>query len=328
MCYSATASIVNWIFGTAGCALLMRRHGLAEGVFYLVVVQMQLVEFLLHANPTCGGANATASIAGMLINHLEPMALWAGVHADPSCGRPPRWLYSLMRLYTAAAVLYTLYALGVQCTVVTPVSAPHLDWTWNYSGPAHDLFYALFLVVVNSISAMCLADGAVRCALLTASYVASYAVYGATHSVGAMWCFAATAGPYLLLAYKWLAGGDAFRHPPRRLRSVAEVCAGIARGLRRRLSYRDVDFDREAMGAPGVLLSTGRPPSSGGGGSAGSASLRGGSSVTLAGSSRTGEPRSWRLYVSPPEVGTNALSVQYLSEVGEWETAQVFLTRT
>ena len=233
MCSTAAASLVNWVFGTIGCVLLGVYGGVAEACFFFTVVAMQLVEFLIHLDPACGLLNATASVAGVVINHCEVIALWAGIRADPAAIHPPQWVHTMMRIYIALAILYSSFVLGWQCTRVSERSAPYLDWLWN-DGVGHVPFYIFFLVVMNVLSWTCLRDGAFMCLLATGSYLWSYALYNKYHAVGSVWCGLASLGPWLVLCYR-----AAVHRPLQRKHRVASVLLTLedmTLSLARRLS--------------------------------------------------------------------------------------------
>ncbi|KAG5183132.1 hypothetical protein JKP88DRAFT_273110 [Tribonema minus] len=234
MCATAGSSLANFCFGIVGCALLGRQHGLAECAFYAFVLLMQLVEMLLHMSPYCGAVNAGVTVAGIWLNHLQPIVMWASVRADPAARKPGPAVTALMRTYTWLAIIYSLSALtSVNCTLVNEVSAPFLYWAWNGCA-GHEAFYLLFLLTLSSVAWACLADASFHVFIILTSYAVSFAVYGRTRSVGRNWCFSASLAPWLLLAYKARVHGPHAK--PRRLRSVWAFAEKIPRALARRLS--------------------------------------------------------------------------------------------
>ena len=180
-----------------GSILLLRKGFIPEAVLYLCVVQMQLVEFFIWRNLRCDAFNRVVSRVGMVINHLEPIVFWlaiAYVYGLPS------WLNAWMFLFAAFSLMYTISVWKkTQCTTPSEQSAPHLYWQWNHEGPSFRLFYGFFLFSVVALSYFGLPQGHINAILALLSYFISMAIYGDKHTVGAMWCFAAAFGPWILL---------------------------------------------------------------------------------------------------------------------------------
>ncbi|KAF6252720.1 hypothetical protein COO60DRAFT_1643851 [Scenedesmus sp. NREL 46B-D3] len=211
MCFNARVSITTYLVGLAGCAELYRQGRAAEAMFYAWVVHMQLIEFFLwRLQPQCSadpawalGQNALVSKAGLIINHLEPVVLWLAISYLPQGSRQlPGWMHAVMVGFVLATAEYSRRVLSEQeslVTTVTPESAPHLHWKWN-EGRGGGLYYAAFVAVLCALAHYGLAYGRQNTVIIAASFAASFAVYGKQHSVGAMWCFAASLAPWLLLA--------------------------------------------------------------------------------------------------------------------------------
>jgi len=178
MCFNQSVSIQTYLIGMFG-SLLLYKQNRPLGAFYMTVIQMQLIEFILWSCSTsCSRLNALATKAGIVINHLEPL------------------LYALMTVkYTTVALRKDL------CTKVTPESAPHLQWQWNYED-GNGLYYVMFLLFLVLLSVYGLpADlGVLHAFIVVLTFAFSKVVYGRQKATGAMWCFFAAFVPYILLA--------------------------------------------------------------------------------------------------------------------------------
>ena len=53
MCFNKDVSILSYLIGFTGCILLYYRDYKIEGLFYLFIIQMQLIEYLLWLNNSC-----------------------------------------------------------------------------------------------------------------------------------------------------------------------------------------------------------------------------------------------------------------------------------
>ena len=83
MCFNAEISLATYLIGTIGSLKLWTAGFKPESLFYLWVVQMQLIEFLLWLtidpqdnerclSPFMSVFNSRISQLGVIINHLEP----------------------------------------------------------------------------------------------------------------------------------------------------------------------------------------------------------------------------------------------------------------
>ena len=186
----------TYLIGMFGSLLLYQKNE-ALGAFYMTVVHMQLIEFLLWSCQTCSSLNATTTKAGILINHIEPLVLYAMLF------RVLPWpVHAIAVLYTLMTIKYTAKAFRKpSCTTVTPESAPHLQWQWNYED-GNGMYYVLFLtfLIVTSIYGLPKDLGMIHAVVLFVTFAFSKAIYGRQKATGALWCFFAAFVPYIMLA--------------------------------------------------------------------------------------------------------------------------------
>jgi hypothetical protein len=201
MCFSARVSAATYVIGTIGTVALWKRGFKPEAVFYAVVIQMQLIELVLWTTqPECGRVNRMATVAGILVNHLEPIALWLAIIYFSR--HLPSWLHGVLIVFILLTIWYTIGAIrsdGTACTRVTTTSCPHLHWAWNRQAayPYYYIFFVLCLVLLSVYGLQ--PNGGKHALLLLISYMVSFVIYEDTHSTGAMWCFAAAFMPLVLL---------------------------------------------------------------------------------------------------------------------------------
>ena len=85
MCYNENVSITTYIIGMIGSIYLYTLNYIPESIFCITVIQMQLVEYFLWKNQNCNSdekqlhTNQTITNVGVIINHLEPIALYIGI---------------------------------------------------------------------------------------------------------------------------------------------------------------------------------------------------------------------------------------------------------
>lgn len=199
MCFNAPVSITTFLIGIIGSIRLYKLNFKAEALFYSWVVLMQLVEYFLWKNQPCNDTNLIVTNAGMLINHLEPIALWIGIILF-SEKQLPLPINIILLLYLFITIQYTrtyFQKNKLKCTSPTPESSPHLHWKWNY-GKHYQYYYSFFLICLVLLSLYGLKNGSINAFLLVASYLLSYVIYGDKHSVGAMWCLFAAFVPWII----------------------------------------------------------------------------------------------------------------------------------
>jgi hypothetical protein len=196
MCYSAPVSLATFLAGTGFSALV---YTLGDpfsrllGLFLGFVSLMQGVEFLLWRHQVCDTTHKALSIAGMILNHLQPLVLIAVTYAIYRRNGPT--LLALAALYTAVIIPYSaqyFHADRLQCTLPQNASCgdPHLIWTWNdlpFAVPVYLLFMVTFLLTAL------LGIGSYRSATIFAvTAVSTYAFSSLVYpraAVGALWCF-------------------------------------------------------------------------------------------------------------------------------------------
>jgi hypothetical protein len=199
MCFNAPVSLTTFLIGIIGSFRLYILNYKPEAIFYAWVVLMQLIEFVLWRNQPCNKTNLFMTNLGMIVNHLEPIALWVGILLF-SQKELPFLVNVLMIVFLVTTLYYTRLFLRknkIKCTTETEESSPHLHWKWNY-GPYYIPYYSLFLLCLFVLSVFGLNHGTINALLLVTSYLVSYVLYSDTKSVGAMWCFFAAFGPWLI----------------------------------------------------------------------------------------------------------------------------------
>ena len=209
MCFNEEVSLATYIVGVSGSAALFAIDKKPEALFYGTVIQMQLIEYLLWKNQdnsnetSCSTTNKNISKTGLIINHLEPVALFAGISLF-SKRKLPISVIVITYLYIIMTMIYTLYILENYkespraCTVETVESSPHLHWKWN-GEIYHTQFYTMFLIIIVMLSYFGLENGEINATLATAGFITSIAIYGKKHSAGSMWCLMAAFAPWILV---------------------------------------------------------------------------------------------------------------------------------
>jgi hypothetical protein len=209
MCYSKEVSLLTFFLGAGFSLLYAYSGGVSErilGLFLAFVSTMQLIEAALWSHQQCDRTHKLISVAGMVLNHLQPivLGLLAAYFATP---RSPTLFWGIMVTYTICSILYSIQYLNeeaLQCT--TPQCGnPHLVWNWNIL-PYSDVMYLGFLGTMCAMAYLGFPSrtlGLWFSGAAIVSYGLSSVVYD-RKVMGAMWCFFTAYVPVFLVAKKAL----------------------------------------------------------------------------------------------------------------------------
>ena len=196
MCFSAEVSLAALILGLGGGALVWSLDTPFDhivGAFTAFVALMQGIEFLLWRHQRCDTTHKAISVAGMWLNHLQPLVL-GGLILLLSTRQDYAWaVESIMALYTAIIVPYSLQYTdkgGSHCTVARP-NDPHLLWRWNiqdYHRPLYWFFLACF-VAIGTLGMPTVGQGIVFSVVGVGLYLLSKFLFYQRETVGSLWCF-------------------------------------------------------------------------------------------------------------------------------------------
>jgi hypothetical protein len=82
MCYNKDISIYTYIIGLVSSYLLLTNEKKSLkiiGCFFIVVIQMQLVEYFLWSNIKCNSKNITITNIGAFLNFIQPIILYLAI---------------------------------------------------------------------------------------------------------------------------------------------------------------------------------------------------------------------------------------------------------
>jgi hypothetical protein len=161
MCYSKDLSLTSLTFGIIASSALIflgnkesSQTNKAIGYFYLFVTLMQLVEYFIWTDISCKiGLNKLASLAGPILNHLQPVVLLifatvfidsAGIIPIDTVIIPANVLYLLYTAYK-----YYKYVQNPANLCVQTNTCGHIDWTWKKDYNYLFYFAISFLNIVN-----------------------------------------------------------------------------------------------------------------------------------------------------------------------------------
>lgn len=192
MCYSAPVSLLTFTLGFGFSVLLTFQKDTFNrllGYFLGFVSLMQLIEYLLWIHPVCDNYNKTLSVAGMVLNHLQPVVL--AVITGLLYGKQIPALLTISVLYLAAIIPYSLqFTTDLQCTSrQCGATDPHLVWNWNtlkHSRWTYLIFLASFVGI--GLLGMPSSEGRMFALVSVVTYTLSTWIYD-RKVMGSLWCF-------------------------------------------------------------------------------------------------------------------------------------------
>ena len=205
MCYDKKTSITTYCIGTLSSLLLLRSHNLSYnicGLFFLFVVQMQMIEYILWKDYTCNNFNIKISNIGSVLNHLQPVVLYFAIrYYNKNLTNTQKNIINLiLGIYTISLLLYSKNVYPLDCTVLSDDNPPHLYWKWNDKKNSIK-FYMIFLVSLILLSYIGLPKpyNVYFALICVGTYLYSQIKYTNTKAVGAVWCWLAALIPFGIL---------------------------------------------------------------------------------------------------------------------------------
>ena len=207
MCYNKDISIYTYIIGLVSSYLLLtndKKNLKILGSFFIVVIQMQLVEYYLWSNNKCNSKNITISNIGAFITFIQPIVLYLAIlyYNKNITNENTKIIHITMIVYIIALLLYSLNLFPIGCSVVTEVSSPYLQWGWFYKK------YPYFITIMFPLTFIILMYFGLTkpynlylSLIIMLSFIISFMIYRKQRVFGSIWCWIAVFIPISLLIY-------------------------------------------------------------------------------------------------------------------------------
>ena len=207
MCYNKDISIYTYIIGLVSSYLLLTNEKKALkilGCFFMVVIQMQLVEFFLWSNTTCNSKNRTITHIGALLNIIQPIILYLAIlyYNKEISDKHKKIMNVTIMIYLLSVLLYSLNLFPIGCSIVTEVSAPYLQWGWFYKKFPNfvTIMFPLTLVILMYYG-LDKPYNLYLSLLIMISFILSFIIYRKQRVFGTLWCWIAVFLPICVLVY-------------------------------------------------------------------------------------------------------------------------------
>ena len=207
MCYNKDISIYTYIIGLVASYLLLRndkKNLKILGCFFMIIIQMQLVEYFLWTNNKCNSKNRTISNIGALLNLIQPIMLYLAIYYyNKDVTKENNKIMNItIIIYIVALLLYSINLFPIGCSIVTELSSPYLQWGWFYKK------YPYFITIMFPLALVILMYFGLDkpynlyiSLIIMLSFILSYIIYRKQRSFGSLWCWFAVFIPITVLVY-------------------------------------------------------------------------------------------------------------------------------
>lgn len=205
-CYNKEVSLLTYIIGSVSSIYLILTNNKSykiTGSFFLLVSQMQLIEYLLwksYAN--CDDYNKKVSNIGSILNNIQPIIFYLFVRYfnKNSDLKNKTLLNVLIGIYLLCVITYSRDVYPVECTTLDEYN--HLYWKWNYK-ECKRIFYVIFVSILVLLNYYGLEKpyNILFASIFLGTYLLSLYKYGNTKAIGAMWCWYSALVPAIIMFY-------------------------------------------------------------------------------------------------------------------------------
>jgi hypothetical protein len=207
MCYNKDISIYTYILGLVSSYLLLindKKNLKILGCFFMIVIQMQLVEYFLWINNTCNTKNIELSEIGALVNYFQPIVLYGAIiyYNKNIKNKNKNIITTIIFIYIISFFIYSLNIFNIGCTVVTPISSPYLEWSWLYTINDY-LLYPMFPIslIILIYFGLDIPYNLYLTLIGILSFMISFIIYNKQRAFGTIWCWFVAFIPSCILLY-------------------------------------------------------------------------------------------------------------------------------
>lgn len=207
MCYNKDISIYTYILGLVSSYLLLTNENKSLkilGCFFIIVIQMQLVEYFLWSNNSCNSKNIQLSHIGAFINFIQPIILYLAImyYNKDLTKKTTKIIHGTIILYIIALIIFIIRLLPLGCSTMTNNSAPYLQWSWMYEKNTTYIL-SLFPVIIMLLLYFGLDKpyNLYLSFICIISFILSFIIYRKQRAFGNIWCWFAVFIPICILVY-------------------------------------------------------------------------------------------------------------------------------
>lgn len=205
MCWNKEVSIATFILCIIGVIYLYRRNKPGDrwiAIFAATIAMIQLAEFFMWSDPTCGSINKYASMFALLILALEPiMNMFGGLYfSDTSNKTVLKWMLVAYLIFIAYAYFTQIYKQNITwcgTSGCVPEANPfkgfisdkacNLNWYFMRNiNKKLGIIWVMFLLI-PFLTMTPKTQGAILAALGLITFIMAY--YANNAAQGSLWCW-------------------------------------------------------------------------------------------------------------------------------------------
>ena len=195
MCYNKDISLYTYFIGLVASFLLIQKKDKdlkIVGCFFLVVIHMQLIEYFLWTNNKCNMRNITLSYIGAIILYIQPIILYLAIvyYNKKLYIKYKKILDTIIIIYIIGLIINFINLIPIDCTNVTKISFPYLQWSWLYQKKDEILPFifpiSIILLAYYGLSSSYNLYLSLICII---SFIVSYIIYSKQRIFGTLWCW-------------------------------------------------------------------------------------------------------------------------------------------
>ena len=207
MCYNKDISIYTYIIGLISSYLLLINDKISLkilGCFFMITIQMQLVEYFLWSNNKCNSKNITISNIGAFLNFIQPIILYLAIlYFNKNINKNNKQNINIVLfVYIIALIIFIIRILPIGCSIMNDYSAPYLQWSWMYEkNPSY--IFTLFPIAIMLLLYFGLDKpyNIYLSLLCIVSFILSFIIYKKQRAFGNIWCWIAVFVPLSVVIY-------------------------------------------------------------------------------------------------------------------------------
>lgn len=207
MCYNKDISIYTYIIGLISSYLLLINDKISLkilGCFFMITIQMQLVEYFLWSNNKCNSKNITISNIGAFLNFIQPIILYLAIlYFNKNINKDNKQNINIVLfVYIIALIIFIIRILPIGCSIMNDYSAPYLQWSWMYEkNPSY--VFTLFPIAIMLLLYFGLDKpyNIYLSLLCIVSFILSFIIYKKQRAFGNIWCWIAVFVPLSVVIY-------------------------------------------------------------------------------------------------------------------------------
>ncbi len=192
MCYNAKSSITSYIYVgliTTILCLYGNKYDRHVALFFFVVIQMQLAEYLMHLDRKCGLLNKIGTLCAFLILFIQPISAYILGEKLETTDSPDYFKYIYAAWATVGVVLLVMYIIRNK-KICSVKKHGFLMWGFESKNRKTDAFWGVLYVILTTLPFLYLKEINIKYLFLfiwIGSWVIHYILY--PNNWKSIWCF-------------------------------------------------------------------------------------------------------------------------------------------